>query len=103
MVITRAKNMAHLEQIRKDSSWLESLERILNNVGVLRDDTDKIKRMSFAKETEICVQEVLLGNCRFAADGAETGVCVLKVWTSVTFEGGHGVHVEGVVIDSEMV
>lgn len=93
--------MRHLEQIHQDCRWFQSLESILDYVGVLGDYADKVDGVGFGEEGEVCGGDFGLAECGFAGDGAETCMCVLQVGTGVTFEGGHDVDIEGIVVDSE--
>lgn len=101
MIVRAAERMRHLEQVSQDSRWLKGLERVLYDIGILRDNTDKIHSMRFGEQGEIGGGEFGSGEVDFAGDGAETGVGVLEVWASVALEGCHGLDVEGIVVDSE--
>lgn len=92
--------MRHLEQICQDSGRLQCLESVLHDIGVLGDDADEVKCVRFGEEREVGGGDFLSAESCLTGDGAETGMCVLEVWTGVAFEGGHDIDVESVIVDS---
>lgn len=101
MVITRAQRVSHLEQISQDCSGLQRLQRVLHDVWILRDDTEEIVGMGFREEGEVGRKEFFVRERDSAGDGAESGMGVLEIRPSVALEGGHGIHIELVVIDTD--
>lgn len=101
MVVTRAQRVSHLEQVRQDCSGLQRLQRVLHDVWILRDDTEEIVGMGFREEGEVGRKEFFVGERDSAGDGAEPGMGVLEIGPRVALEGGHGIHIELVVVDSD--
>jgi hypothetical protein len=81
MVIARAKDMGHLEEICEDRDRLLCLKGRLENVGPLRQDPYKLRSVSFLEQREICALEFILTDLCFPNNRAKSGMCVLKVWT----------------------
>ena len=100
MIITTTQRMRHLEQIRQDRRRLQRLQRVVHDVWVLRYHTDEVDGVRFGEEGEVGGGDFFGGESGPTGYGAESGVGVLQVGASVAFEGGHGVHVEVVVVDS---
>ena len=100
MIITTTQRMRHLEQIRQDRRRLQRLQRVVHDVWVLRYHTDEVDGVRFGEEGEVGGGDFFGGESGPTGYGAESGVGVLQVGAGVAFEGGHGVHVEVVVVDS---
>lgn len=92
--------MCHLEKISDNCGRLESLEGVLENIRILRKAPDKIGRVVLCKERKVGVEEFLGGNTRLALDRTKAGMRILEIRPSITLEGSHPCHIEGVVIDS---
>ena len=77
------------------------LERVLHRVRPAGNEPYQVDGVGFGEETQVCAVEIGVWDASFAEDGAEAGVRVLEVGAGVAFEGGHKVHVERIVVDSE--
>lgn len=58
--------------------------------------------MRFTQQAEISRYKVVVAEGSFSGDGAKASMCILKVWSGVAFERGHGFHVEGVIVYPEI-
>jgi len=91
--------MCHLEKISDNRGRLESLEGVLKDIRILCKAPDEIGRVVLCKERKVGVEEFLDGNTRLALNGTKAGMRILEIRASITLEGSHPRHIEGVVID----
>ena len=103
LVVRAAEGVRQLEQVSEHGGGLEGLERVLDDVGPAGHVAAEVDGAGLGKEGQVGGGELLVRNTSLAPDGVETGVGVLQVRAGVTLERGHGLHVEGVVVDSVMV
>lgn len=95
--------MRHAEEVGDDRGWLERLGRVEEHVGPLREEADEVDGVRLGEEGEVGGVEFGEVHGGFADDGAEAGVGVLEVGSRVAFEGGHGVEVEVVAVNTRPI
>ena len=101
MVVAAADNVSQAEEIGEDGGGLKGLEGVLEDIGPLGEHADDVDSVSLGEEREVGCGDVAVREGGAALDGAETGVGVLEVRTSVALEGGHGLHVEVVIVNAD--
>lgn len=92
--------MCHLKQIHEYRSRFQCLESVLDDVRVLRYDPNEVVCVGFGEKGEVGSEERSRREGNPPGYRAKPGVSVLKIGTGVSFKGGHGVHIEIVVVDS---
>lgn len=92
--------MGHLEQVGENGGGFEGAGGLEEDVGPLGEVADKVDGVGLGEEVDVGVAELRRVEVGFAGDGAEAGVGVLQVGTCIAFEGGHGVEVEVVAVDT---
>ena len=102
-IITRAEHVRHPEQVRENGGWFKGAGGVEEHVGPLGEEADEVDGVRLGEEVEVCFAEGGGVEAGFAGYGAEAGVGVLEVGTCVAFEGGHGVEVEVVAVDTDIV
>lgn len=100
MIVAAADDVRQAEEVGEHGGRLERLEGILEDVGPLGEHADDVDSVSLGEKGEIGGGDGFVGELGAALDGAETSVGVLEVWAGIALEGGHGVHVEVVVVDA---
>lgn len=102
-IITRAQHVRHPEQVRQNRSRFESAGGVEEHVGPLGEQADEVDGVRLGEEIEVCFTEGGGVQPGFAGYGAEAGVGVLEVGACVAFEGGHGVEVEVVAVNTRPI
>lgn len=99
-IVARAEHVRHLEQVGEDGGGFEGAGGLQEDVGPLGEVADEVDGVRLGEEVDVGVAELRGVEVGFAGDGAEAGVGVLQVRACVAFEGGHGVEVEVVAVDT---
>lgn len=103
MIVAGAENVGHLKEVCQDSSGLQCLEGVLDDIGPLAEKSDEVRSVLLSQKAEVGSCQVIIGKLSSSADRAQTSMGVLKVRASIALERCHDVHIELVVVDSIVV
>lgn len=99
-VVARAEHVRHAEQVRQHRRRLQRLARVEHHVGPLRQVAHQVRRVLLGQQAQVRRLEVLARQARLAHHRAKARVRVLQVGAGVAFEGGHGLEVEVVAVNT---
>lgn len=85
-IITGGEGVSHLKEIAEHRDGLKSLERVGQDVAVLREQANQIDRVTLGQKVVVGRQQILLAKARFPHHGAQAGVGVLQVRASITLK-----------------
>lgn len=99
VVVAARDGVGEAEEVGEDGGGLPGLVRVGEDVGPLDQVAAEVDGLGLLEQGEVGRGDLLVREAGLALDGVEAGVGVLQVRAGVALEGGHGVHVEPVVVD----